>query len=100
MRRLSRFARGSRQGQSILFAVTVCLLVAAAAVDPLLSRSFSYSLVQYHAHSEGLIGGQVQLRAAGRGLVPTSTLEDWLDPRVRAVTGTPDRIDIGPCVLG
>ena len=72
-------------------AVTVCLLVATAAVDPLLSRSFSFALVKYHTQSEGLIGGQVQLTATGSGLVPASTLAGWLDPRVTVVTGSPTR---------
>ena len=72
-----------------MLGLAVCLLVATGAVEPLLTRSFSYALVHYHAEAGGFVGDQVSLRTVSSAVVPTSTLERWVDPRVRAVTGSP-----------
>ncbi|MFC6704009.1 FtsX-like permease family protein [Flexivirga alba] len=98
MTRLAAIARRHRFGHAILFALTVCLLVGTAAVDPLLTRSFSHAVVSFHADAEGVIGSQVQITANGAGAttpaefeqrVSVPRLEKLLDPRVKAVVGAP-----------
>lgn len=86
---LASIARRHRWGHAILFAVTVCLLVATAAVVPLLTRSFSSALVAFHEQEQGIIGSQVTLESGGAELVPLQRMEQAVDPRVRAVTGPP-----------
>lgn len=90
MTRLATIARRQRFGHTILFAVTVCLLVATAAVDPLLTRSFSNALVSFHEREQGIVGSQVVLESGGSALVPLQRMEQSVDPRVRAVTGPPN----------
>ncbi|MBB2892835.1 ABC transporter permease [Flexivirga oryzae] len=95
MNRLATIARRHRIGHAVLFAVAVCLLVATAAVDPLLTRSFSHAVVSFHADAEGVAGSQVVIstRSAARtgGHEPTSVNQagKLLDPRVRQVVGDP-----------
>ncbi|MBB2892834.1 FtsX-like permease family protein [Flexivirga oryzae] len=84
---LATIARRHRFGHTILFAVTVCLLVATAAVDPLLTRSFSHSLVTFHEQAQGVSGSQVVLQTGGPQALSIGRLRAALDPRVRAVTG-------------
>jgi len=89
MRRLATLARRSRQGQSLLFALTVCLLVAVVAVDPLLTRSFRSALVAFHAQSLGVASRQIQYRYREGADLSMASIERRVDPRVRAVTGAP-----------
>ena len=89
MRWLSKFARASRRGQSILLAVTIGLLVAVVAVDPLLTRSFRAAVVRFHVDSLGVASQQVSFRAAAGSGESMATIERGVDPRVRAVTGAP-----------
>jgi len=84
---LAAIARRHRFGHAILFAVTVCLLVATAAVDPLLTRSFGHALVTFHEEAQGTIGSQVVLQTGGPAPLSIDELRRDLDPRVRAVTG-------------
>ncbi|MFC6704008.1 FtsX-like permease family protein [Flexivirga alba] len=89
MTKLASIARRHRLGHAILFAVTVCLLVATAAVDPLLTRSFSQSLVVFHEQAQRVIGSQVSLQSGGQTITPLQQMERAVDPRVRAVVGSP-----------
>lgn len=98
MMRLASIARRHRFGHAVLFAITICLLVGTAAVDPLLTRSFSHAVVSFHADAEGVVGSQVQITANGSGAatpedfakrISVPRLEKLLDPRVRAVVGAP-----------
>lgn len=98
MNRLAAIARRHRFGQTVLFALTVCLLVGTAAVDPLLTRSFSHAVVSFHARAEGDLGGQVLITAnslstqspqTAAELTSIPRLEKLLDPRVRPVVGSP-----------
>ena len=82
----------------MLFALTVCLLVGTAAVDPLLTRSFSHAVVSFHAQAEGNLGSQVLVTANALNaqspqeateITSIPRLEKLLDPRVRNVVGTP-----------
>ncbi|WP_158607557.1 hypothetical protein [Flexivirga caeni] len=86
---LAAIARRHRFGQSVLFAVTVCLLVATAAVDPLLTRSFGAALVSFHEHQQGVAGSSVVLQSGGMVPLPVKQLEHAVDARVRAVTAQP-----------
>lgn len=88
---LSGIARRSRGGQSVLFAVVICLLVGATSVSPLLTRSFSWALVRYHASLQGAVSGQVTL--SGDASTPYRKLVAAVDPRVRAVTAPPSGAD-------
>lgn len=98
MTRLATIARRHRFGHAILFAVTVCLLVGTAAVDPLLTRSFSHAVVSFHARAEENIGSQVLITANALStqspqeaakLTAIPRLEKLLDPRVQKVVGSP-----------
>jgi len=89
MRWLSRFARASRRGQSILVAVTVGLLVAVVAVDPLLTRSFRSAVVRFHVDSLGVASQQISFRSTADQGPSMADIEKRVDPRVRAVTGAP-----------
>jgi len=84
---LAAIARRHRVGHAVLFAVTVCLLVATAAVDPLLTRSFGHALVTFHQQAQGVTGSQVVLQTGGTQPLAIDELRRGLDPRVRAVTG-------------
>lgn len=103
MARLASIARRHRWGQAILFAVTVGLLVGTAAVDPLLTRSFSDSLVRFHAEQQGVAGRQVALTSGGQSLKSFERLENAVDPRARAVTADPTEstyVDASSAALG
>ncbi|MBB2892833.1 FtsX-like permease family protein [Flexivirga oryzae] len=89
MTRLATVARRSRRGQSLLFTVTVCLLVAVAAADPLLTRSFRSALVAFHTHSLGPASLQIQYRYREGADLSMASIRRKVDPRVRAVTGPP-----------
>ncbi|WP_446667103.1 hypothetical protein, partial [Flexivirga sp. B27] len=69
--------------------MTVGLLVAVVAVDPLLTRSFSQSLVVLHEEEQGLVGSLVSVQSSGQTIRPLRAMEKAVDPRVRAVVGTP-----------
>lgn len=89
MTRLATIARRHRFGHALLFAVAVCLLVGTAAVDPLLTRSFSHSLVAFHAEAQGAAGNQVVVSSGGTALKSISTIKASADQRLKAVTSTP-----------
>lgn len=98
MTRLETIARRHRLGHSVLLALTVCLLVGTATVDPLLTRSFSFALVGFHADAQPMVGRQVSINSNASGAASpedadrsTSVplLEKHLDPRVKAVVGDP-----------
>lgn len=89
MTRLATIARRHRFGHAVLFAVTVCLLVGTAAVDPLLTRSFSDALVKFHTDQQGVVGKQVVLESSGERVTAIPLLKERVDPRVTAVTGSP-----------
>ncbi|RNI25093.1 hypothetical protein [Flexivirga caeni] len=89
MTRLATIARRHRFGHAVLFAVTVCLLVGTASVDPLLTRSFRNALITFHAEQQGVSGSQVQFESGGTSPLSIAQLEKAVDPRVRAVTAAP-----------
>lgn len=84
---LATIARRNRFGHAVLFAVTVCLLVGTAAVDPLLTRSFSTALISFHASQQGVSGSQVSIASGLDKARQPEALRKLMPPPVRAVTG-------------
>lgn len=86
MTRLAAIARRHRFGHAILFAMTVCLLVGTASVDPLLTRSFKHALVGFHTQQLRPASNVVDITSGGPSPLSIATLRENVDPRVKAVT--------------
>lgn len=86
MTRLAAIARRHRFGHAILFAMTVCLLIGTASVDPLLTRSFRHALVGFHTQELPPASNVVDVASGGPSGLSIATLRKHVDPRVKAVT--------------